>query len=250
MTIEDRFADAAAGLELMPETAVSQRLAELEAQCRRRGDLARARRSVELDTVDTDWAAYELARHHEEAGHPEAAARWYRLAAANDFSDAALRLGLVLDQRAGEAPRREELALVAEAARWYVEAYGAGYLDAVDLLDAMIGRSSGEVPRARARPRPAFDLDERSLPSCGAGGLDAVVNGRELDMAIAHFQHCTPCQHEFVSRGGLLEQRGDPEHRPGPSPRHSADGRGDQARQPGQHAHRPPATLIAGYPRA
>jgi hypothetical protein len=106
----------------MPGTAVRDKLRQLEEEHRQRSNFDGARRTVELETIELDWGAYDLARQYEETGNLAKAAKWYRLAAANDFSDAALRLGRVLDQRASQASQREELALVAEAARWYIDA--------------------------------------------------------------------------------------------------------------------------------
>ena len=34
-----------------------------------------------------------------------------------------------------------------------------------------------------------------------------MLGSRELDLAVAHFLQCTPCQHEFIAHGGLLAQR-------------------------------------------
>jgi hypothetical protein len=242
VTIEDRLADASATMALMPGSAVRDRLRQLEAEYRRRSGFDGARRTVELETIELDWGAYELASQYEEAGNLVRAAKWYRLAAAADFSDAALRLGWVLDQRASQVSQREELALVAEAARWYVEAYSAGYPEAVDLLDAMISRSDRNRPRdpvSAQVPRPPG----RPPQPCGDGGLDEVVGSRELHLAIAHFQQCTPCQREFLERGGLLPQRSTTCRRAADSGR---SGRGS-ARRDGGHAeqrvHRPPVSL-------
>ena len=244
MTIEERLADASATMALMPGSAVRDRLRQLEEEHQRRSSFDAARRTVELETIELDWGAYELARQYEEAGNLVKAAKWYRLAAAADFSDAALRLGWVLDQRASQVSQREELALVAEAARWYIDAYSAGSPEATDLLDAMISRSDRDRPRDPASkanvPRPA---GPPSWP-CGDGGLDEAVASRELDLAVAHFQQCTPCQREFVDRGGLLPQRPA-------SWRRSADcgrtGPGsmwrDGARAGDQRVHRPSPSL-------
>lgn len=244
VTIEERLADASATMALMPGHAVRDRLRQLEAEYRRRSGFERARRNVELDTIELDWEAYELAGKHEEAGNLTAAARSYRLAAANDFSDAALRLGWVLDQRASQVPQREELTLVAEAARWYVEAYSAGYPEAVELLDAMVSRSD------RDRPRDPVSLGRMACPSdppsqpCGDGGLDAVLGSRELDLAVAHFLQCTPCQHEFIAHGGLLAQRSVLSRRPADSGRPGpGSGRRDGCRTGDRRVRRPSPSL-------
>ena len=61
VTIEERLADASATMALMPGNAVRDRLRQLEAEYRRRSGFERARRNVELDTIELDWEAYELA---------------------------------------------------------------------------------------------------------------------------------------------------------------------------------------------
>lgn len=214
MTLDERLAAASATIGVMAEAEITQRLEQLRAVHRRQTDFDHARYGAELDSVELDWAAYELARQHETSGDLAAAARWYRLAAARDLGDAALRLGRVLDhyasQRAagasegGIAAEREELALVSEAARWYIEAFGAGYPEAAGHLDDMISRH--DIRRPRSRPRDAEPQTAGSAggPDCALGGLAAAIDGTDLARATAHFQRCTPCQREFVRHGGLL----------------------------------------------
>jgi TPR repeat protein len=201
VSVDDQLAAAAATIAAMPDQAVSDRLAALEAEHRAAGALASARLRATLDCLELDWGAYELARQHDEAGRLEEAARWYRLAAANDFADAPVRLGRVLERRAQAAgDRRTEVALVSEAARWYVEAYGAGHPEAAERLDGMIGGQDGR------RPPPA----EPPAAACERGGLAAVLEGSDLVTATEHFRQCEACQREFVSRGGLLPDRRPP----------------------------------------
>jgi hypothetical protein len=184
VTVDDKLAAAAATITRMPAARITGRLEELEAEHRRRGSLAGARDSAEVDSLDLDWAAYQLALHHERAGDLAAASRWYKMAAANDFADAALRLGCVLDTLAGQraasphagyyTTQRDELSLVSQAARWYAEAYGAGHPEAAERLDLMIGRHD----TSRPRPTPARQLapvPATTSPPCERGGLDAVV---------------------------------------------------------------------------
>ncbi|HEU5416632.1 MAG TPA: hypothetical protein VFV41_02990 [Streptosporangiaceae bacterium] len=205
MSVDDQLAAAAAAIAAMPEAAIAGRLAALEAEHRGRSALASAQLRATLDCLELDWAAYELARQHDEAGRPDEAARWYRLAAANDFADAPVRLGRVLEMLAERAAgdRRAELALVSEAARWYVEAYGAGHPEAAERLDGMIGDRAGRR-RPPAEPPAAGECCER-------GGLAAVLEGSDLLTATEHFRRCTACQREFVSRGGLLPDRRPPD---------------------------------------
>ena len=173
-----------------------------------------------------DQAAYQLGCHYDDQGDLEAAARWYRMAAASDFADAALRLGCVLDMLASQhtaaggpgysRSEREALVLVSEAARWYAEAFAAGHPEAAGRLDGMISRHDPEHPATGPSP-----VASTAAGSCQEGGLDAIVNGSDLITAMTHLRHCTACQHEFLSRDGLLptpETRGtqqDPA-RPGP----------------------------------
>lgn len=217
MTLDERLAAASATIGEMAEAGITQRLEQLRAAHRGQTDLDRARYGAESDSAELDWAAYELAGQHEAAGDLAAAARWYGLAAASDLGDAALRLGRVLDrhadrhagQRTGAAPsgtaaEREELALVSEAARWYIEAYSAGHLEAVGYLDDMISRHDIRRPRSRPRDAEPEAAGATAGAACARGGLDAVIEATDLAGATAHFQRCTPCQQEFVQRGGLL----------------------------------------------
>jgi TPR repeat protein len=205
------LAAAAATIAAMPDAAIAERLAALEAEHRDRTALASARLRATLDCLELDWAAYELARQHDEAGRLDEAARWYRLAAANDFADAPVRLGRVLEmlaqRAAGEDARRAELALVSEAARWYAEAYGAGHPEAAERLDGMIGNHDTRRPLP-ADPHPAQSGQGAAQPDgCERGGLAAVLDSSDLVTATEHFRQCTACQREFVGRGGLLPDR-------------------------------------------
>jgi hypothetical protein len=210
VNIDDKLAAAAASITSMPGTEIGHQLQELQAAYRQRDSLTCARHQAELDSLDLDWAAYQLASQHDGAGDLAAAARWYKMAAANDFADAALRLGYVLEMLAAQraastgsrhhAAEREELTLVTEAARWYAEAYAAGHPEAAARLDDLVSRQDTRRPRLVGPVRPGDPAQER----CEQGGLDAVVNGTDLATATTHFRHCTPCQHEFISHGGLL----------------------------------------------
>ncbi|MGD0558886.1 MAG: hypothetical protein ABSA93_28410 [Streptosporangiaceae bacterium] len=211
MTMDDRLATAAASISAMPAAETERRLDELQERRRIRTRSDAARHAAELDESELDWAAYELARHHDDAGDLAAAARWYRLCASADLGDAALRLARVLDRRAGQrvaspgdspvASQRDELALVSDAARWYIEAYGAGHVEAAEELDGMISRH--DIRRRRdlhdhpVRPHPAPQ-------ACPRGGLDTIIETQDLVEATKHFKHCIACQREFVSRGGIL----------------------------------------------
>jgi hypothetical protein len=212
VSLSGKLTAAAASIALMADDEITQRLDQLETAHRGRSALERARHRAELDSLDLDWAAYQLASRYDDADELTAAAHWYRTAAANDFADAALRLGTVLDVLAsrcasvtGSEPsrytcEREELALVSDAARWYAEAYAAGHPEAAGRLDGMISRHDTRCPRAAVPAKPAEPGEQR----CERGGLSAVVSDCDLTAAAAHFLHCTPCQNEFLRLGGLL----------------------------------------------
>jgi hypothetical protein len=89
----------------------------------------------------------------------------------------------------------------------------ASAIEAADRLDGQMSSRDACRPSA-ADPRcpSAADSGSGSGPeagSCEHGGLEAVVNGSDLAAATAHFRLCTPCQHEFVDRGGLLPRLGN-----------------------------------------
>jgi hypothetical protein len=217
VSIVDRLASAAAKMASMPDADLRLAMDRLDGEDRQRTGLQRARHSVAVESVNLDWGAYELACHYDDAGDLEAAARWYRAAAANDFADAALRLGCVLDMLASRcaatvspgysSSEGESLVLVSEAARWYADAYAAGYSEAAERLDGMISRHDPDHPQPRAEPAKA----SQNEASCQAGGLDTIVNENDLITAMSHFRHCSSCQAEFVERGGILPT---PEHLP------------------------------------
>jgi hypothetical protein len=236
VSLTSKLTTAAATLGSMPDAEISQRLHHLETTHRRRSPLERARRQAELDSLDLDWAAYQLASQHDHSGGLPAAARWYRMAAGNDFADAALRLGIVLEMLATQraavtgpgyyTAQREELALVSDAARWYAEAYGAGHPEAAERLDEMISNHDTRRPRPAPPPPPPSAED-----SCRQGGLAAVINTSDLATASAHFRRCTSCQREFVGLNGLLPA---PSARAAPGPWHDSsqddpEGRSQQA---------------------
>ena len=120
MLSEEDLAAAAAAIRSMPKAIISQRLAQLEAERERRSDFSAASQDAEFDSAQLDEAAYRLASEYHARGKLREAARWYRAAALNDYADAALQLGYVLEGLAEkyiESPStpqvaRDELALV------------------------------------------------------------------------------------------------------------------------------------------
>ena len=108
------------------------------------------RQQERLHSLELDEAAYQAAAKAQDCGDLPEAARWYRVAAINDFAEASLKLAKVLDSLAAgyrtrlesRTARQEEMALVTEAARWYVEAYATGHIEAAELLDKLIATHS------------------------------------------------------------------------------------------------------------
>lgn len=56
----------------------------------------------------------------------------------------------------------------------------------------------------RRRPDRAVYPAPTPPELCELGGLEAVLGSTDLATASLHFGHCTACQREFVSLGGLL----------------------------------------------
>ncbi len=211
MPAEEDLAAAAATIRSMPKALISQRFAQLEAERQRRSDFSAASQETELDSVQLDEAAYRLASEYHARGKLREAARWYQTAALNDYADAALQLGYVLEGLAEKyidspgSPQvvREELALVEEASRWYAEALGAGYFEeAAERLDIMIPRHHPGRPRPAPAdpPRPP----ELRADPCDQGGLRAVNERSTVETAALHVRHCEACQHELLAGSGIL----------------------------------------------
>lgn len=147
-TPEDGLRAAARTIGQMPDTELQRKLSEFRLARDARSQLEVYQRQAELDSLDGDQAAYELATKAEAAGDLRWAARWYRAAAMNDFADAAFRLAKTLDalaeqhlhQPASHLSAREEVDLVMQACRWYGDAYAAGELEAADLMDKLLAR--------------------------------------------------------------------------------------------------------------
>ncbi len=195
----------------LPAADLDRRLRQLKDRRRDRDGLTELRQLAELDVAELERAAYQLARKYQDDGNLTEAARWYKVAAVNDFADANLELAKVLDRLAdghldGPASRyssREELDLVAEAARWYGTAYAAGHPEAADLLDALIARHDPSCPRAVVADGHLHVQVAATAPACSLGGLAEVMQCR-LTAATVHIGTCRACQNELLDHGGIL----------------------------------------------
>ncbi len=223
MVSEEDLAAAAATIRSMPKAVISQRFAQLEAERQRRSDFSAASQDAEFDATQLDEAAYRLACQYHARGKLAEAARWYRTAALNDYADAALRLGYVLECLAEKfidspgSPQlvRDELALVEDASRWYAEALGAGYFEeAAERLDSMIPRHHPNRPRPAPIAPPA--RPELEIEPCDQGGLQAVNARCPVEVAARHIRHCPACQQELLAGSGVLPaipgRQPDPSH--------------------------------------
>jgi TPR repeat protein len=207
---ENDLRAAGAAIGDMPATDVERRLRQLKERRRARSELAELSDLAELDTAELERSAYELAREYQDNGNLRAAARWYSVAAANDYGDASFELAKVLDTLAGrqrdlpasQASKCEELDLVEGAARWYSAAYGAGHPESAELLDALIARHDPSLPRAE-RPSGSHLGSLYAGEVCPLGGLMRVMQGR-LTAASVHVGTCRPCQKELLDHGGIL----------------------------------------------
>jgi hypothetical protein len=236
---ENDLRAAAATIGDMPAADVERRLRQLKDRRRARTSLAELAHLAEQDLAELEQAAYQLARRCDDEGDLAAAARWYRVAAANDFADASLELAKVLDRLAvgqrnhPNAPgsERTELDLVSDAARWYGAAYAAGHPEAADLLDDLIARHDPRRAReggareggareggardggareggardggARDGGAPAGHVQGRPCDPCPLGGLTEVMQC-QLTVASAHIGTCRSCQKELLAHGGIL----------------------------------------------
>ena len=211
MISEDDLKAAAVTINSMSKIEVNHRLGQLETERQLRTDFSAASQDTDFDSTELDEAAYRLACQYRSEGKLTEAARWYRTAALNDYADAALQLGYVLDSLAEkyiETPGnpqvlRDELTLVEDASHWYIEALGAGYFEeASGRLDMLISRHNPNRPRP-APLNPAVRSAPRPEP-CGHGGLQAVNTRSPVEEAVRHIGHCAACQQELLDRGGIL----------------------------------------------
>jgi len=198
------------------------------------------RQQAELDALELDQAAYQLATQAAKDGDLANAAHWYRVAAKNDFADSPLKLAEVLSALADKylaRPEsritiREEMELVSEAARWYAAAYAAGDIEAAEFLEELMARHDPTRPRARPAPSgasgdtdltPHADLDASAdarsdlnadatadvgpdPDACTLGGLQNVVH-LQLAETTAHCGPCRQCQKELIKGWSAMVAR-------------------------------------------
>ncbi len=169
------------------------------------------RQQAELDSLELDQAAYKLASQAHADGNLAEAARWYRVAAANDFADASLRLATVLDSLSARSlsrpDMREERGLVTEAATWYLAAFLAGDLEGLDPFDSLIARLDEQDDASLAED------DDSQARTCELGGLRNVADLQPAE-ATAHCHSCRPCKAELIKLRplmGVLHNRPAPE---------------------------------------
>jgi hypothetical protein len=200
------------------------------------------RQQAELDSLELDQAAYQLASQAAKDGDLANAAHWYRVAAKNDFADSPLKLAEVLGALADKylarqesrMTVREEMELVSEAARWYAAAYAAGDIEAAEFLEELMARH--DPTRLRARPAPSgatgdtdltahadldasadtrsdldadatADIDPDPDPdTCTLGGLWNVVH-LQLAETTAHCGPCRQCQKELIKGWSAMVAR-------------------------------------------
>jgi RNA polymerase sigma-70 factor (ECF subfamily) len=122
-------------ISVMPADDLNVRLRWLDQRRRSQTGLAELRRQTELDCGELELAAYVLAGKYRDEGDLVAAAQWYRMAAARDFSDASLELAKVLDRLAHTDGQTD---LLSEANEWYGSAYAAGHVEPAELADACL----------------------------------------------------------------------------------------------------------------
>jgi len=176
---------AADDIDQMASTEVEAALRRVKERRNTRTQIEKLQHENELASLDLDQAAYELAVKAELQGDLRSATRWYTAAALNDFADASLRLGRVLDELAEKHALNQEgysaKYLVSEACRWYSDALGAGWAEAEDLLVKLtdrLGKSPkdpGAVAPAESAPPSGRRLKPLlSPPSRMAGGPGCV----------------------------------------------------------------------------
>jgi hypothetical protein len=172
MSLPEVYLRAAAGdIDQMPSTEVEAALRRVKERRNARTQIERLQQENELASLDLERAAYQLAGEAEEKGDLRSAARWYTAAALNDFADASLKLGRVLDALAEKhththAEGYPATYLVSEACRWYSDALGAGEPGAEELLVNLTDRlgTSPKNPDAAATVEPSPQPSGRLQP--------------------------------------------------------------------------------------
>lgn len=234
------LAVAATDRALRAAAATIGQMSEAELQCKfsqlKRAHASRTPREIlrqqtELDSLEIDQMAYELASQAHAAGNLVKAARLYRVAAMNDFADAPFKLAMTLDSLASKClarpDMREERGLVTEAANWYLAAFLAGDPEALDRLDSLIARLDGQAGTSLAA-----GTDDPCTRTCVLGGLQNVVELQPAE-ATAHCSSCGPCQAELIKLRPLMGVlRDHPGMETADTHRATPDGNGGPQRSP------------------
>jgi TPR repeat protein len=193
---------AAATVGQMPDRGLQDRLNQLKRARASRTPREVLRQQAELDSLELDQAAYQLASQAHTDGNLPEAARWYRVAAINDFADAPFKLATVLDALAAKylarPDMREERGLVTEAANWYLMAFLAGDLEGLDPLDGLIARLDEQADMSLTTTD-----DDPYSHVCALGGLKSVAQLR-LAEATAHCSSCPSCKAELIKLRTLM----------------------------------------------
>ena len=196
--LADFLSAAAHTIGQMPEDAIQSKFAQLQQMSKACTDREIIRKQAEADSVDGDEAAYQAGLMYERSDL-EKAARWYRVAAVNDFPGASLKLAIVLAAQAAECRTRGEThaeeALVEEASDWCIKACAAGELvegetEAFDLMDELTKRRGPDW--RQAEPDPGSDP---ASGRCTRGGLAKVIALPNPAME-EHLKSCSFCRDE------------------------------------------------------
>jgi hypothetical protein len=197
--VPDVLSAAARTIGEMPKEAVQSKFAQLQQTRRALTEREIIRQQAEADSIEGDEAAYQAGLMHEKSDLKKAA-RWYRVAAVNDFPEASLKLAKVLaalavDHRArGEEQAAE--ALIEEASDWWVKACAAGEFaegeaEDFDLMEELNAR----LELARREAESGSGGQEGS--QCTHGGLAKAIAMLPNQKAVEeHLNSCGSCLNE------------------------------------------------------
>jgi hypothetical protein len=200
--LPDFLSAAARTIGQMPEDAIQSKFAQLQQMSKACTEREILRKQAEADSLDGDEAAYQAGLMYE-SSDLEKAARWYRVAAVNDFPGASLKLAMVLAGLAAECHRREEThaeeALVEEASDWCIKACAAGEFaegetEAFDLMEELNERLGPDW--RQAAPDPG---NGPAAGRCTRGGLAKVIALPNPAME-EHLKSCNSCRDEKAAR--------------------------------------------------
>jgi len=202
---EEDLRSAAESISRISDAKLQRKFVQLKEARRNRTRLDMLRQQAELDSLELDQSAYQVASQAVAEDDLPSAAHWYRVAAINDFADAPLQLAMALDalaeryltKPASRTATREEMDLVADAARWYAVAYAAGDIGAADQLDKLIARHDFTRPRACPAPVPAAEVEHvAAAATCPDGGLQELIRQQPAELA-EHIGSCINCGAEL-----------------------------------------------------